>query len=306
MLGMLVPESSSPKGNRMESVGFVGLGTMGASMAANLLRAGAYLTVWNRTGARASAAIELGARAAVSPGDVAARSDITVICVSDTPDVEAVLFGSDGIAGAARSGGLVIDCSTISPDATRDFARRLAARGVGLVDAPVSGGSEGARLGTLTMFVGGTESDVARAMPVLEAMGKTITHLGPVGSGQAAKAVNQVIISGYYLGVAEGIVLGIKAGLAPDRLVEALSGGAAQSWVLNNRSGRMIDDEYPLGFRLALHRKDLGIALEMARGLDLDLPVAELTAAIEDRLMSAGHGDEDMSVLARAIRGGSE
>jgi 3-hydroxyisobutyrate dehydrogenase len=306
MLGMLVPESSSPKGNRMESVGFVGLGTMGASMAANLLRAGAYLTVWNRTAARASAAIELGARVAVSPGDVAARSDITVICVSDTPDVEAVLFGSDGIAGAARSGGLVIDCSTISPDSTRDFARRLAARGVGLVDAPVSGGSEGARLGTLTMFVGGTEGDVARAMPVLEAMGKTITHLGPVGSGQAAKAVNQVIISGYYLGVAEGIVLGIKAGLAPDRLVEALSGGAAQSWVLNNRSGRMIDDEYPLGFRLALHRKDLGIALEMARGLDLDLPVAELTAAIEDRLMSAGHGDEDMSVLARAIRGGSE
>ena len=303
---MLVPESSSPKGNRMESVGFVGLGTMGASMAANLLRAGAYLTVWNRTAARASAAIELGARVAVSPGDVAARSDITVICVSDTPDVEAVLFGSDGIAGAARSGGLVIDCSTISPDSTRDFARRLAARGVGLVDAPVSGGSEGARLGTLTMFVGGTEGDVARAMPVLEAMGKTITHLGPVGSGQAAKAVNQVIISGYYLGVAEGIVLGIKAGLAPDRLVEALSGGAAQSWVLNNRSGRMIDDEYPLGFRLALHRKDLGIALEMARGLDLDLPVAELTAAIEDRLMSAGHGDEDMSVLARAIRGGSE
>ena len=303
---MLVPESSSPKGNRMESVGFVGLGTMGASMAANLLRAGAHLTVWNRTAARVSAAVELGAGVAVSPGDVAARSDITVICVSDTPDVEAVLFGSDGIAGAARSGGLVIDCSTISPDSTRDFARRLAARGVGLVDAPVSGGSEGARLGTLTMFVGGTEGDVARAMPVLEAMGKTITHLGPVGSGQAAKAVNQVIISGYYLGVAEGIVLGIKAGLAPDRLVEALSGGAAQSWVLNNRSGRMIDDEYPLGFRLALHRKDLGIALEMARGLDLDLPVAELTATIEDRLMSAGHGDEDMSVLARAIRGGSE
>src|ERR1035437_5785419 len=124
MLGMLVPESSSPKGNRMESVGFVGLGTMGAAMAANLLRAGAHLTVWNRTAARVSAAVELGAGVAVSPGDVAARSDITVICVSDTPDVEAVLFGSDGIAGAARSGSLVIDCSTISPDSTRDFARR--------------------------------------------------------------------------------------------------------------------------------------------------------------------------------------
>jgi 3-hydroxyisobutyrate dehydrogenase len=248
----------------------------------------------------------MGARQAVSPCDVAAHSDITVICVSDTPDVEAVLFGPDGIAAGARSGSLVIDCSTISPDSTRDFGGRLAARGVGLVDAPVSGGSEGARLGTLTMFVGGAEADVARARPVLEAMGKTITHLGPVGSGQAAKAVNQVIISGYYLSVAEGIVLGIKAGLAPDRLVEALSGGAARSWVLDNRSGRMIDDEYPLGFRLALHRKDLGIALDMARRLDLDLPVAELTASIEDGLMSAGHGDEDMSVLARAIRGGAD
>jgi 3-hydroxyisobutyrate dehydrogenase len=248
----------------------------------------------------------MGARQAVSARDVAAQSDITVICVSDTPDVEGVLFGPDGIAAGARSGGLVIDCSTISPEATREFGDRLATGGVGLVDAPVSGGSEGARLGTLTMFVGGAEADVARARPVLEAMGKTITHLGPLGSGQAAKAVNQVIISGYYLSVAEGLVLGIKAGLAPERLVEALSGGAARSWVLDNRSGRMIDDEYPLGFRLALHRKDLGIALEMARRLDLDLPVAELTASIEDGLMAAGHGDEDMSVLARAIRGGAD
>jgi 3-hydroxyisobutyrate dehydrogenase len=133
-------------------------------------------------------------------------------------------------------------------------------------------------------------------------MGKTITNMGELGSGQAAKAVNQVIISGAYLGVAEGIVLGIKAGLDPHLLVEALSGGAAQSWVLANRSGRMIDDDYPLGFRLALHRKDLGIALDLARGLDMSLPVAELTAAIEDGLAAAGHGDEDMSVLAHAIR----
>jgi 3-hydroxyisobutyrate dehydrogenase len=288
----------------MESVGFVGLGTMGASMAANLLRAGAQLTVWNRNPARATPLVQLGASRAASPGDAAARSGITVVCVSDTPDVEDVLFGPDGIGSGARPGSLVIDCSTISPDATRDFGRRLAAGGVGFVDAPVSGGSEGARLATLTMFVGGSDGDVARARPVLEAMGKTITHLGPVGSGQAAKAVNQVIISGYYLGVAEGIVLGIRAGLAPESLVAALAGGAARSWVLDNRSGRMIDDEYPLGFRLALHRKDLGIALELARSLGLGLPLAELTASIEDRLMSEGHGDEDMSVIARAIRVG--
>jgi 3-hydroxyisobutyrate dehydrogenase len=288
----------------MERIGFVGLGTMGASMAANLLRAGAQLTAWNRTPGRAGPLLEMEARAAESAAAVAAASDVIVICVSDTPDVEAVLFGPAGIAEGAAPGSLVIDCSTISPDATRRYGHRLADKGVALVDAPVSGGSEGARLGTLTIFVGGAERDVARARPVLEVIGRTITHLGPLGSGQAAKAVNQVIIAGAYLGLAEGIVLGIRAGLDPRRLVEALSGGAAQSWVLANRSDRMIDDDYPLGFRLALHRKDLGIALELARGLALELPVAALTASLEDELMAEGHGDEDMSVLARAIRAG--
>jgi 3-hydroxyisobutyrate dehydrogenase-like beta-hydroxyacid dehydrogenase len=141
---------------------------------------------------------------------------------------------------------------------------------------------------------------------VLEAVGKTITHLGPLGNGQAAKAVNQVVISGAYLGLAEGMVLGMRAGLDPHRLVEALTGGSAQSWVLANRSGRMIDDDYPLGFRLALHRKDLGIALEMAAATGVMLPAAMLAAALEDRLLAEGHGDEDMSVLARAIRELSE
>jgi 3-hydroxyisobutyrate dehydrogenase-like beta-hydroxyacid dehydrogenase len=288
----------------MERIGFVGLGTMGASMAANLLRAGAHVTVWNRTPARTSSLVEMGALAAESAAAVAAGSEIVVVCVSDTPDVESVLFGPGGVAEGAAPGSLVIDCSTISPDATREFGRRLAERGVAMVDAPVSGGSEGARLGTLTIFVGGSASDVVRAGPVLAAMGKTITRLGELGSGQAAKAVNQVILAGAYLSVAEGIVLGLRAGLDPSQLVEALSAGSAQSWVLANRSGRMIDDEYPLGFRLALHRKDLGIALELARNLDLPLPVAQLTATLEDELMAGGHGDEDMSVMARAIRQG--
>jgi 3-hydroxyisobutyrate dehydrogenase len=287
----------------VERIGFVGLGTMGASMAANLARAGARLTVWNRTPGRAAGLVDLGAVETASAADVAAASDVVVSCVSDTPDVEAVLFGPRGVAERLRPGSLVVDCSTISPYATRAFGERLARQGSSLVDAPVSGGSEGARLGTLTIFVGGSDSDVERARPVLEAMGKTITHLGPLGSGQAAKAVNQVVISGAYLGVAEGIVLGMRAGLDPRRLVEALSGGAAQSWVLANRSGRMIDDEYPLGFRLALHRKDLAIALDMARRLGVELPVAALTAGLEDALVAASHGDEDMSALARAIRG---
>jgi 3-hydroxyisobutyrate dehydrogenase len=275
---------------------------MGSSMARNLLAAGADLAVWNRSSGRAAELVAAGTVEADSPAELAARSDVIVICVSDTPDVEAVIFGPRGLAQGVREGSLVVDCSTISPASTRDFARRLAEKGVGMVDAPVSGGSEGARLGTLTVFVGGSDQDVARAMPVLRVIGKTITHLGGPGAGQAAKAINQVILSGVYLGVAEGIVLGIRAGLEPARLIEALSGGSAQSWVLANRSANMVEDRYPLGFRLSLHRKDLGIALELARSVGTELPVAELAAQLEDRLMVRGHGGEDMSVLAKAIR----
>ena len=189
------------------------------------------------------------------------------ICVSDTPDVEAVLFGPDGVVEGAREGTLIIDCSTIAPSGSWDFAARLRERGLAMVDAPVSGGSEGAQKATLTIFVGGDAEDVERARPVLAAMGKTITHVGPIGAGQAVKAVNQVILAGTYLGVAEGIVLAIRAGLDVEQVVEALGGGAAQSWVLANRSGRMLANDYPLGFKVALHRKDLGIALDLAAQL---------------------------------------
>ena len=211
-------------------------------------------------------------------------------------------FGPAGIADGVRSGSLVIDCSTISPKASVGFAERLAALGVGFVDAPVSGGSEGAQKGTLTIMCGGSESDVERARPVLAAIGTTITRMGPVGAGQATKAVNQVILAGTYLGVAEGIVLAIKAGLDPETVVEALAGGAAGSWVLQNRSGRMIADDYPLGFRIALHRKDLAIALQLAREVGAALPVAGMAEQIENGLIAKGHGDDDNSALARAIR----
>lgn len=286
----------------MERVGFVGLGTMGAGMAANVARAGFPLIVWNRTAGKAAPLVELGAREAGSPAELAGAADVVVTCVTDTPDLSEVLFGPAGIAEASPAPALLVDCSTISPGATRDFADRLAERGVSMVDAPVSGGSEGAVQGTLTIFVGGRPEDVERAQPVLAAMGRTITHLGPVGSGQAAKAVNQVILCGAYLGVAEGLVLAMKEGLDLDRLVPALNGGAARSWVLENRSGRMIANEYPLGFKVALHRKDLAIALEMARQSGVSLPVAALAAQIENGLVAAGYGDEDVSALARAIR----
>lgn len=284
-------------------VTFLGLGTMGAAMAANLARAGFPVTAWNRTRGRAPELAELGVTIAASPSAAAAAAEIIVICVSDTPDVEAVLFGPDGAVEGARPGALIVDCSTIAPSGSWDFAARLRQRGLAMIDAPVSGGSEGARNATLTIFVGGDAADVERARPVLSALGRTITHVGPIGAGQAVKAVNQVILAGVYLGVAEGVVLAIKAGLDVEQVAAALGGGAAQSWVLANRSGRMIDNEYPLGFKVSLHRKDLEIALALAGQLGAVLPVSALAAQLESGLIAQGHGDDDMSALARAIRG---
>ena len=283
-------------------VGFVGLGTMGSAMAANAARAGFDVSAWNRTPQRATGLEELGVHILESPAAVAAASDIVITIVSDTPDVEAVLFGLEGVASGAKPGTLVVDMSTISPSATRDFAERLAKQGAGMLDAPVSGGSEGAKKGTLSIFIGGDADDLERARPVLASLGTTITHVGPIGSGQAVKAVNQVILAGTYLGVAEGIVLAIKAGLDVEQTVAALSGGAAQSWVLANRSGRMLANDYPLGFKVALHRKDLGIALALARELGASLPVSALCEAIEAGLLGQGHADDDMSAVARSIR----
>jgi 3-hydroxyisobutyrate dehydrogenase len=286
----------------MERIGVVGLGTMGGAMAANLVRAGFPLAAWNRTAGRTGELDGLGVKIAASPAALAADVDVVVVCVSDTPDVEAVLFAADGVAAGAAAGMLVIDCSTIDPAASRGFAARLAAQGIGFVDAPVTGGSEGARNATLAILVGGDPADVERARPILAAIGRTITHFGPVGAGQAAKAVNQVILAGTYLGVAEGLVLAIKAGLDPEQVVAALSTGAAQSWVLANRSGRMLANDYPLGFRVALHLKDLGIALGIARETGAALPVAALAAQLEAGLVAGGHADDDMSALARTIR----
>ena len=285
------------------SVAFLGLGTMGAAMAANLARAGFTVTGWNRSPGRGAELAELGVTIADSAAAAVAGADMVVICVSDTPDVEAVLFGPDGVVAGARPGTLIIDCSTIAPSGSWDFAARLAEHDLRMVDAPVSGGSEGAKNATLTIFVGGDAADVQRARPVLEAMGRTITHVGQTGAGQAVKAVNQVILAGAYLGVAEGIVLALKAGLDVELVVGALGGGAAQSWVLANRSGRMIANDYPLGFKVSLHRKDLGIALELASQLGAVLPVSALAAQLETGLIAEGHADDDMSALARTIRG---
>ena len=283
-------------------VGVIGLGTMGAPMARHLLAAGYQLTVHNRTRERELPLAELGAARAASPAEAARDAEAILTCLSDTPDVEAVIFGEEGVAAGLAEGGLLVDCSTVSPTATAVMARRLAERGIGMVDAPVSGGSEGAQLGTLTIFVGGEESDVERARPLLETFGKRITHLGHSGSGQMAKAVNQVMIAGTYATVAEGIALAQAAGLPLPALIEALSAGAAQSWVLVNRAQNMIDDRYPLGFKAALHRKDVAIALDEARRLGLHLAVSDLVLEQEDGLIAGGFGDEDVSALARVAK----
>jgi 3-hydroxyisobutyrate dehydrogenase len=283
-------------------VAFLGLGTMGAAMGLNLLKAGYALVVYNRTPAKTLALVEAGAVAADSPAVAAAMADIIISCVSDTPDVVSVLLGEQGVIQGAKAGALVIDMSTISPVATREMAATLASQGIGMIDAPVSGGSEGAKAGTLSIMVGGDEAAFERALPILQVLGQTITHVGAIGAGQLTKAINQIIVAGTYWSVAEGIALGLKAGLDMEKVVMAVGGGAAGSWGLTHRSGNMIDNCYPLGFRVRLHRKDLLIALESARELGLPLPLAAYIEQVETGLIAKGFGDEDVSAIARTVR----
>jgi 3-hydroxyisobutyrate dehydrogenase len=284
-------------------IAVIGLGTMGAPMAGHLIQAGHDVTVHNRTRSREEPLVELGAARAATPAEAAAGADVVLACVSDTPDAEAVLIDGDAAALATiPEGALVIDCSTISPEGARRLADAFAAKGVGFVDAPVSGGSEGAIKGTLAIMCGGSQADFDRALPILEIVGGAVTLVGPVGCGQIAKAVNQVILCGVYQGVAEGLVLAQRAGADVQNVVDAIRGGAAASWVLENRAPNMQADSYPLGFRVTLHRKDLGIALDTARACGIPLPVASYVATQEDGLIHGGHGDEDMSAIARVAR----
>lgn len=275
---------------------------MGAPMALNVLKAGHEVTVHNRTRDREIPIAAAGASRADSPAAAAQSADVVITCVSDTPDVEQVILGDNGIIHGAQPGTVVVDMSTISPTVTRKIAEDLAAKGIAMIDAPVSGGSEGAEKGTLSIMVGGDAGDVAKVHPVLEAMGKTITHVGSIGSGQITKAINQIIVAGTYWSVAEGMALGMKAGLDMEKVVQAVGGGAAGSWGLTNRSGNMITNEYPLGFRVRLHRKDLVIALEAAREMGVTIPMAAFVEQIESGLMAQGFGDEDVSAIARNVR----
>jgi 3-hydroxyisobutyrate dehydrogenase-like beta-hydroxyacid dehydrogenase len=272
---------------------FLGLGALGAPMAANLLAAGVPLTVHNRTREREAPLVAAGARGSASPAEAAAGAEVLMVCVSDGMAVEEVLFREAGAAAALAPGALVIDCSTIEPARTTRLAAQLAERGIAWLDAPVTGGTEGARAGTLSVLVGGDVAVLERARPLLEVVGGTITHFGPVGAGQKAKAINQILVAGSYAAVAEAMALGQRLGLPMEALREALAGGAAGSWALQHRAAGMVAGT------LALHRKDLAIALAAAEATGLELPVCRTVAAMEDTLMAAGHGEEDVSALVR-------
>ena len=284
------------------NIGFIGMGTMGAPMALRLLRAGYRVTVHNRTRDRELPLEREGAQRAPDPRAAAEDAEIVITMVSDTPDLEEVVLGESGVIHGIAPNALLIDMSTISPAATREIAGRLKEQDVAMIDAPVSGGSEGAQQGTLSIMVGGSESDLERARPVLEQLGKSVTLVGPVGSGQLTKAMNQVIIAGTYAAVAEGLALGLKAGVDIEAAHEAIAGGAAGSWGLSNRGPNMIRNSYPLGFRTRLHRKDLGIALEAARELGVPIPLAAYVEQLETSLVAKGLGDEDVSNIARVVR----
>jgi 3-hydroxyisobutyrate dehydrogenase len=281
----------------MLRVGFAGLGAMGAPMARNLHKAGLLTAVWNRSPDKArSLAAELGCSAPATLGEFAALVDVAVICVSADADVRAVIEAlSPGLPGGA----LVIDCSTVSADTAQWAEQHLAKRGVRFLDAPVSGGVEGARNGALAIMCGGDLAAFEAARPVLAAMGKTIEHFGPSGAGQATKATNQIMCAGIIRACAEAMAFAGAHQLPLERVVSTLGAGAGSSWYFVHRAPNMVRESYPAGFRVRLHAKDLGICRDMAARFGVSLPVVDAMLAEYAELIARGYGDEDISATHR-------
>jgi 3-hydroxyisobutyrate dehydrogenase len=277
--------------------GFVGLGAMGLGMARNLHKHGLLAGIWNRTAAKAVAlAQETGCPVVRAPADLAPLCDCIVICVSADEDVRDVV---DALRPNVRRDTIVIDCSTVSADTARTASHRLSESGAFFLDAPVSGGVEGARDGTLAIMVGGDAAAFERAQPVLKAMGRTVTHFGASGAGQAAKATNQIMCAGIIQAVAEAMAFAKSEDLPLDRLIETLGKGAGSSWYFVNRAPNILRGTYPAGFRVQLHEKDLKICRAMAARHGVQLPLIEMTLVHYRRLIEQGHGDEDISTLYR-------
>lgn len=282
-------------------VGFIGLGIMGAPMAGHVLQGGHPLTVCNRTRAKT---VDLAARGAVvagTPAEVAARSEIIITMVSDTPDVEQVVAGPRGIVEGIRPGSVVVDMSTIAPRMERRLDEMLRARGCALLDAPVSGGDVGARNATLAIMAGGERQAFERVRPVFELMGRSITHCGPSGSGQIAKLCNQILISLTLLGASEALVFARKNGLDPEVMIQAVSGGAAQSWQLTNLGPRIIKRDFAPGFMVDLVQKDLRLVLEASVPAGVSLPATALVHQLFGAAQAHGEGREGTQSLAKVL-----
>jgi 2-hydroxy-3-oxopropionate reductase len=288
-----------------KAVGFVGLGIMGACMAGNLLEAGHELVVHNRTRTKAERLAQRGARAADSPREVAEGSDVIITMLPGPPQVEEVVAGDGGLLEGAREGSLIIDMSTSSPILAQELARAARNKAVGMLDAPVSGGDVGARDGTLSIMVGGEENDFERARPLFRVMGETVVHVGGVGAGQVVKACNQIVVALVIEAIAEALVLGSKAGVDPDRVVEVLSGGLASNKVLEVKGEKFLSHEFAPGGKVEYHRKDLGIALEAGREYEVTLPVAAFVDQMFGVLEAKGRGGWDHSALLTLLEEGS-
>lgn len=277
--------------------GMIGLGAMGAGMAGNLVKAGCLTAVYNRTAATAQSLAEgLGVTAYATPQALAAEVDVVLICVSADQDVLDVV---NAIAGAIKPGSIVVDMSTVSSETARQAAAILAERQAAFLDAPVSGGVEGARKGTLAMMIGGDAEALETVRPVLKAMAARIMHMGPTGAGQSTKAVNQIMAAGINQAVTEALAFGQAQGLPMDKVIEVISGGAAGNWFLEHRGPTMTRGTFAPGFKLALHHKDLKICQAMARQTSTSTTLVDMTLADYEQLMAAGFGDEDISALYR-------
>ena len=284
-----------------ERIGFIGLGIMGEPMCRNLMKAGYACTVNTRTKSRAEKLLSEGAVWSDSPKDTAGRSDVIITIVTDTPDVEKIILGEDGIIEGIQPGSVVIDMSTISPSATRDMAAALKEKGADMLDAPVSGGDTGAIAGTLSIMVGGKQDAFDRCLPVFEAMGKSINLIGDHGAGQMTKLCNQVAVSVANLAMAEALILAAKAGLDMEKMLAAISGGAAGSWQLSNLAPRIIKRDFDPGFMVKLQQKDLRLVLGAASELGLGLPGASLAHQLFNAVEAAGEGDEGTQALVKSL-----
>ena len=281
----------------MLRIGFIGLGVMGNSMAQNIFKAGFTLTVWNRTLTKAEELVSMGAKLAATPADVARASDVVCLCLSDTPDVLEVVLGEAGVIEGAHAGMILIDHSTIKPAGSRELFAKLQEVGVESLDAPISGGDIGARNGTLSIMVGGNSEALEKVMPVLQAEGKTITHVGGPGTGQIAKAANQIMVAAQMVAEAELLIFAQKAGADPIKVIEAIRSGAAQCWTLDVKPPRLFAGNRTPGFKASLQAKDLAIIMETAREYLVALPITAVASQLFNGMVASGEGDLDNSAV---------